>query len=464
MMTFGQLESQQHRRLHSSANENSGFSSSSRVPKSQVVGTREQPRESRKISSKDESGKMKRNQDLCFPLQRLLGKSADKPSTIDKTMIGNPIPLIAQQAPPRPARPHVGEGLFAFPAHLELEANPVEPRIDRGNLGSANDALHSHPIEVILEGQIEAFGPDREMDIKTRHRKFKIYNSSNDEDVSIGDTMPLRGLPASSDLLPERRRSRTYSKAGSERKQYTIFGPDAWDVVQETRRDGNNPDSKIPTIQLPPPEDEGEKKKKKKKQEIHLKPLALMIAETEGIDINDFASLAEKLREILDDRKRLENILPLANTICEAQGINVNDSASLAEKLKEILEDRKRLEDVMPLANIATTICETEGIEVNDFASLAEKLREILDDRKRLEDVLPLANTICEAQGINLNIESLPEALGRAFQDVVDERDRALFVAGYHKKVRRTLESRIYQLEKRLSLLSGGEEENHTEK
>jgi hypothetical protein len=69
-----------------------------------------------------------------------------------------------------------------------------------------------------------------------------------------------------------------------------------------------------------------------------------LIAEAENIDIHDSTALAEALRDIMDDRQKLTNLVPLAVTLCADQGIEFDSEEfdSLPQALRKVFADRDR--------------------------------------------------------------------------------------------------------------------------
>ncbi|KAI3323568.1 hypothetical protein HD806DRAFT_522711 [Xylariaceae sp. AK1471] len=374
-MASRQLESQYYSRPHSSASEISRFQSLPQAPLTAAVGTGVQPRDLPKASSYDNGQKAKQNEERSSHFGRLLGGKSRAKQLIDKASIGQPMPLLPQP-PPRPARPSIEQGPASFLTYPVVElsrpvllndglpAKPTSPRIDPRHLGSVDEALHSHPTQGLLENLAGRCLPKSDKSIKSRHRKFVICERDDDEQIFLREPKP------SPDLLTERRRGRVFSTVGTEGSLHQFPNPDTWKTNQEDQGAEKLIECGVPTIKLSPPEEgdvqqvepnnlsvghaykilhhDAEREVRRLRRLKGLQPLAWLIAEAEGIDPNDTAALAEALRDIIEDRYKLNNLLPLAVTLCVDQGIEFDNKAfqELPQALEKILADRDRAQYV----------------------------------------------------------------------------------------------------------------------
>ncbi|KAI1203893.1 hypothetical protein F5X97DRAFT_317912 [Nemania serpens] len=229
---------------------------------------------------------------------------------------------------------------------------PNPPKIDTRNLGTAKEALNSHPIRLSGSGRLERYvgtllaSPDREpsrseKEIKNYHRKLVIYESD--------DEVLLRGPGPSKHLFGERQQGNGSRKPENAKENVE-------EGIEETI------DCTIPTIRLvPPPEGDVEplgtrflsvdeayktlfqRSKRENRTLRGLLPLAWLLAEAEGIDIHDTAALVEALEGIIEDRQRSSNLLSLASTLCADQDIDFETGAfeNLPRALDKVLKDRE---------------------------------------------------------------------------------------------------------------------------
>jgi hypothetical protein len=198
---------------------------------------------------------------------------------------------------------------------------------------------------------------------KARHRKFVIFER-DDEQILLKEPKPLP------DSSTARRRGRVFSTAnmGSSLHQFPNFNTEQ--ANQEGQEAQKPVECGIPTIRLSPPKEgdiqqvqtktlsvdhaykilhlESERENRRLRRFKDLQSLAWLISEAEGIELSDTAALAEALRDIIEDRQKLGNLLPLAVTLCEDQGIEFETEAfdALPLALDKVLADRDRAQYV----------------------------------------------------------------------------------------------------------------------
>ncbi|KAJ8129625.1 hypothetical protein O1611_g4006 [Lasiodiplodia mahajangana] len=125
--------------------------------------------------------------------------------------------------------------------------------------------------------------------------------------------------------------------------------------------------------------------------------------------------------------------------------------------LKDSNKEIRRLKRLLPLAWL---VAEAEGIDIKNTTALAVTLEEIIADRDRLLRLIPLADMLCKDQGINFDTEAF-EALPRALEKALKDRDAARFAAQHNRRAAERLERRIGRLEKELSDLRYDGEEDY---
>ncbi|KAI1823584.1 hypothetical protein F4861DRAFT_549572 [Xylaria intraflava] len=343
-------------------------SSSLQAPSARVAGTRRQPREFHKPAGTSHSDeKMKKYNRGCPPS---VGWLSEGPTTkakqnlvADEAGIKQPA---SKQVPHRirPCIERISGPILLNPRERPGGAPPFEPPvIDPRNLGSAREALHSHPIRQvsltkrrILEGN---------QDTKNQNRKVVVCEKDDDSIVLISPRPP-------EDVLAKRRQGRifpahTRETMLREAERQDSPGPAGRETKHEEKKVGKSPERVIPAIEVSPPSDDethqadpgllsvddvykslyNEYKRENRslaRDVRRLQPLAWLVSEAESININDTAALAEALRGIIEDRQMLMKILPLAITLCADQGIEFNDAAfeALPEALDKVLHDRER--------------------------------------------------------------------------------------------------------------------------
>ncbi|KAI0908899.1 hypothetical protein F4823DRAFT_639579 [Ustulina deusta] len=286
------------------------------------------------------------------PVGKRTGNDGDK-YFADRASIEQPSPL---PGTPHPYLPRPSANLDSSPQESRGFTIPKSPQIDPRNLGSENEALHSHPC---LEGLTwDSTQSDKET--KAWNRKFVIYGRGD------ADHIILKGPEHSETLVTERPRSPIFSSKARDATLELFPSPESWEtngekIVEEPA------DSAIPAIQLNPPA-EGDTQK----------------VDTGHLCVNRaYKDLHEKSER--ENRKlngQLRRLLPLASLLSEAEGIDIEDTQALKEALRDIIEDNRRLTNLWPLA---VTLSADQGIELNtdEFGALHHALEKALADVKR---------------------------------------------------------------------------------
>ncbi|TGJ85973.1 hypothetical protein E0Z10_g2808 [Xylaria hypoxylon] len=313
----------------------SRYQSSPPVPVTPVVGTWGQPRGFHNTISQSNRKELKyKDEHACStskrPMEQETSSAGDQHLT-DKISIGQPLPL-SGRPPPEPMRTPSRLSFISFPQYTAQESRAMSnsPQINPHNLDLAHEALHSHPGSPQHPGS-----PRSHKAIKAQNRKFAIY----------GDQFFSAKTPGV--MLEQFPGSDSCETNGGEQS-----------VVKAV-------DSAIPIIRLiPPPEGNVQqidkwrrrlstsdaykslhgKSERENRMLRRLLPLAWLTAEAEGTETNDASVLVEALKDIIEDRKRLTDLLPLAAALCAEQGIKFNTDAfeTLPRTLDKVLADVKR--------------------------------------------------------------------------------------------------------------------------
>ncbi|KAI0506126.1 hypothetical protein F5B22DRAFT_651061 [Xylaria bambusicola] len=252
-------------------------------------------------------------------------------SLVDQPIVGWPLPSRSS---------HV---LDSPPTGI-LNSSQIDPR----NLGSAKEALHSHPTRIWVEDKAHGF-TENDKGTKVQNRKFVICERGHDGHMVI----KRPGQPAVA-----------VSKAqGAVLDQ--ILGLGGQEAIEDINISKAGT-SAMPSIQVTPPsEGSGQ------------------IMETDHLCVNNaYRELHEKSKkEIRLVKWQLKRVVPLAYLISEAEGIDINNTTALKEKLEWIIEDSRMLEKLLPLI---TTLCEDQRIEFNEDALkiLPRALQKVLYDAR----------------------------------------------------------------------------------
>ncbi|KAI1109177.1 hypothetical protein F5Y14DRAFT_456310 [Nemania sp. NC0429] len=265
-----------------------------------------------------------------------------RPGRLGKKEAGNTLAkqLIDKSDIVRPVRIHAA--VHPIPASIEELRKlgpltiPKQPRIDKRNLGTANEALHSHPTDRLLAQH------KSNKEIKNWHRKLVIYGDDSDRIMLKAPDLPK-------DLCGERQREDGCRRPEEAERNFE-------------ERVGGTIRQTIPAIRLvPPPEGDVEplesrflavdgaykvlyrRSERENRGLSGLRPLAFLLAEAEGIDPRDTAALLEALEGMIEDRQRLRYLLPVAATLCEDQGIDFETEAleNLPRALDKVLKERE---------------------------------------------------------------------------------------------------------------------------
>ncbi|KAI1431628.1 hypothetical protein GGR50DRAFT_55669 [Xylaria sp. CBS 124048] len=302
----------------------------------------------------------------------ITGKTESKP-LIDQTSVKPPVLAQMPARRIRPSTKQISAPIPLRPAEGPSSSSAYEaPIIDPKNLGVPWEALGSHPIKESLssrsniqDGQDTKAQDIETQDTKAKRRKYIVCEKDADDSIVLINREPP---VATVDRIAERRKGRVFSTKNWQ-KQLEELSHSASEETNEAGQGAKAPfEGTIPTIELSPPSDDGnpqyvnpgllsvddtfkilyrsgKKENRSLKKHLHrLQPLAWLVSEAEGIDINNTAALAEALRDIIEDRQMLMSILPLAVTLCEDQGIDFNSKAfeALPQALDEVLNERDR--------------------------------------------------------------------------------------------------------------------------
>ncbi|KAI0135011.1 hypothetical protein F4814DRAFT_443839 [Daldinia grandis] len=258
-----------------------------------------------------------------------------------------------------------------------------------------DDSGKTHPPkEILLRSSAEDNEEEVPRVVKSR-RSFYIPSSSAFPEP--GPTNDIKsGLSA--DVRAERRKGRIFLNDDFSRSLYEFPDPEAWDGESGDESDGDDQfwddagfgdsnfddagfeeavfeskgeqyvaDSSIPDIVISSPSDEESESRRRMSSEDMLKP-------------DDVYKVLWKQQtketRFLNETQRF--LLPLAWLVAEAEGIDVNDLPALEMALKSIIADRRKLIDLFPLAKIVAKDQKADG---NNFKPLPRMLKNIITDR-----------------------------------------------------------------------------------
>ncbi|KAI0103715.1 hypothetical protein GGR51DRAFT_561647 [Nemania sp. FL0031] len=131
--------------------------------------------------------------------------------------------------------------------------------------------------------------------------------------------------------------------------------------------------------------------------------------------------------------------------------------AAYRKLLKDTNKEMRKYKRLVPLAWL---IAEAENIDIRNTEALVATLKEIIADNERLRRLVPLAEVLCIDQGINLDTDIF-EALPRALEKALKDRDTAKFAAQHNRRAAERLERRVDRLEKELADLRYDGEEDY---
>lgn len=209
-------------------------------------------------------------------------KESGKPprkQLIDKSSITRPVRIQASVSPV----PASVEEL----RKLSYLAVPKPPKIDTRNLGTANEALHSHPTGMLL-ARLDRGSSHSDREIKNWHRKLVICERDDDDYILLKGPGPSKGLLGGRQQGNVFRKSENAEANVEERVKKTI-------------------DRTIPAIRLvPPPEEDFEQ----------LGPQSLSVDEAYKV----------LFRRSERENRGLKGLLPLAWLLAEAEGVDIHDT------------------------------------------------------------------------------------------------------------------------------------------
>ncbi|KAI1466936.1 uncharacterized protein F4812DRAFT_465581 [Daldinia caldariorum] len=256
--------------------------------------------------------------------------------------------------------------------------------------------------------------------------KSVTYESELADDIQSG---------LAADIRAERRKGRIFSNEDPLKNLYEFPDPDAWygeeddesdeddqfwddagfddsdfggsdlddagfeEAVFTARRERYSANISVPDIVISTPTDEGEPSKRRASSEDLLKP--------DDVYKVLWKKQAKEIRFLNETQRYL---LPLAWLVAEAEGIDVNDLPALEKALKVIISDRRKLFDLFPLAKV---LAKDQKVDVNDFKSFPRILKNVLSDRdnaKRLADYHRTAKLKLESKVAQLEAENIGES------------------------------------------------------
>lgn len=270
-------------------------------------------------------------------------------------------------------------------------ADPILPtassssRFTIQNLGTTDEGLHSHPIRGVAMAS-----PSIDEDTKSENRMTAICETK-------GDYVLMQGRRPSSDVIAERRRGGVFSLEALEKEFQKFPHPGIWKKNNKGNKDKPIAEPVIPAIRI--------------------------VAPPEG------------------DVEQVDKTL-----------LSVDQAYKNLHRKSE--RENRSLKRLIPLAVL---VAETESIDINNTQALVEALRSIIDDRQTLAKLVPLAVTISTDQGIDFDFDRLEE-LEQALDNILDEKQRAVFSAEYNKRAKTRLERRVRELEQKLSSLRRNDE------
>ncbi|KAI1644398.1 uncharacterized protein F4817DRAFT_367678 [Daldinia loculata] len=314
---------------------------------------------------------------------------------------------------------------------LESSRPPLKnPSIQKKNLGKFQDALGSYPVGAWLDDSSKTHPPrqillrssaedsDEEVPrvVKSR-RSSRISSSLNSpEPEPTRDIQP--SLPA--DVRADRRKGRIFLNGDPSRSLYEFPDPEVWsnedgdesedddqfwddagfddsnfdEAVFESMGEQYLTNSSVPEIVVSSPSDEESESKRRMNSEDLLKP-----------DDVYKVLLKQQTKETRFLSETQRYLLPLAWLVAEAEGIDVNDLPGLEIALKSIIADRQKLIDLFPLAKI---LSKDQKVDVNDFKSFPRMLKNIIADRdnaKMLAEYHRVARRKLESRVAQLEME-----------------------------------------------------------
>ncbi|KAI1134456.1 hypothetical protein F5Y05DRAFT_422073 [Hypoxylon sp. FL0543] len=329
----------------------------------------------------------------------------------------------------------------------ELEGSRPSSRGSRSqgqNLAKPAEALGSHPIGTWLDSMGKKFPPekillkpDADVDSDATLRSSDVVQSSR----GSVEVSPSSGSFSDdereqiADIKAERRKGRVFLDGELPIELHEFPNPETWQGEDYEEEDGGydgfwedagfddvyepkpepEPDAgevSIPKIVITKPDDDGKGMAHSEegtqslltvdhcykvlwdgsKREIRglrnglrlLIPLAWLVAEAEGVDLDDIAALEDALKAIIADRDKLIDLFPLAEILARDQNVNINDHKALNQAMKNVLEDRDNAKRVAEYHKMARKRLEAR------VAQMEKKRRERVDSDCDDEDYIRL--------------------------------------------------------------------------
>ncbi|KAI1456621.1 hypothetical protein F4805DRAFT_458621 [Annulohypoxylon moriforme] len=313
---------------------------------------------------------------------------AKKVDNSERIRISDPIPI--QPAPPRPRRPSDSEnGRYEQLRSAAPKPPPKDIEIKRENLGNVHEALRSHPVfprPATKEGDVRArpVSGTRQAPAKYADKNGDLRTAARNEVQTKRTSMEPQ---QKADVKAERRKGRVFLDA---KDLYEFPDPETFGNSEENDDDGhhwedagfddphtpatsNGPTPKI-TITEPTPDEHNS-------LQVEESPQRLL-----GVDDCYKVLYQGQTKELRGLRNTLRYLVPLAWLVAEAEGVDLNDIGALEGALKTIIADREKLFDLFPLAQV---LAEDQKVDIDDFKGLPGALKNVMSDRdsaKRMAD------------------------------------------------------------------------------
>ncbi|KAF3066528.1 hypothetical protein GL218_09036 [Daldinia childiae] len=285
-----------------------------------------------------------------------------------------------------------------------------------------DDSEKTHPPRQILLRSSAGDSEEEAPRVVQSRRSSRISSSS-----TLPEPEPRRDVKPSlsADVRAERRKGRIFLNSDPSRSLYEFPDPEVWSNEGDDESDDDDQfwddagfedsdfddagfeeavfestdrqyptDSSIPEITVSSPSDEESETKRRMSSKDMLKP-------------DDVYKVLWKQQtketRFLNETQRF--LLPLAWLVAEAEGIDVNDLPALEMSLKSIIADRQKLIDLFPLAKI---LAKDQKVDVTDFKSFPRMLKNVIADRdnaKRLAEYHRVARRKLESRVAQLEME-----------------------------------------------------------
>ncbi|KAI1445286.1 hypothetical protein F5Y02DRAFT_418091 [Annulohypoxylon stygium] len=311
---------------------------------------------------------------------------AKKVDNSERVRISQPVPI--QQAPPRPRRPsdtpkYVNQ-LKELATSAASRQYPKKIEIKRENLGQAHEALGSHPVN--LTRRVDTAEKGVAVQQAPLQRAGKSSDLRSVAKAEAQSRRVSRKPRRTVDDKAERRKGRVFLGA---RDLYEFPNPENYESTEEKIDDRVWEDagfddphapasrkSPVPEITLtePTPIDENDTFQTEEPQKLL------------GVDDCYKVLYHGQVKELRGLRHTLRYLVPLAWLVAEAEGVDLNDMGALESALKTIIADREKLFDLFPLAQL---LAEDQKVDIDDFKALPRALHNVMADRdsaKRIAD------------------------------------------------------------------------------